>query len=122
MPFIISRVNIPLSHEQEMALKAGLGQAISLVPGKSEASLMLGVEDAYHLYLNGDNAQPMAYITVAVFSNRCHRGYEQLSMAICQIFHRVLEIDPARIFINYEDIPAWSVAGRAFIDKRSSAE
>lgn len=122
MPFIISRVNIPLSHEQEMALKAGLGQAISLVPGKSEASLMLGFEDAYHLYLNGDNAQPMAYITVAAFSNRCHRGYEQLSMAICQIFHRVLEIDPARIFINYEDIPAWSVAGRAFIDKRCSAE
>lgn len=122
MPFIISRVNIPLSDEQETALKAGLGQAISLVPGKSEASLMLGFEDSYHLYLNGENSLPMAYITVAVFSNHCHRGYGQLSGAISQLFHCILDIDPARIFINYEDIPAWSVAGRTFDDKRNGAE
>ena len=122
MPFIISRVNIPLSEEQETALKAGLGQAISLVPGKSEASLMLGFEDSYHLYLRGDNSQPMAYITVAVFSNHGHHGYEQLSEAISQLFHRVLDIDPLRIFINYEDIPAWSVAGRTFDDNRVGTE
>jgi phenylpyruvate tautomerase PptA (4-oxalocrotonate tautomerase family) len=122
MPFIISRVNIPFSDEQETALKTGLGQAISLVPGKSEASLMLGFEGSYHLYLNGDNSQPLAYITVAVFSNHGHRGYEQLSAAISQLFHRVLDIDPRRIFINYEDIAAWSVAGRTFSDGRAGAE
>lgn len=122
MPFIISRVNIPLSDEQETTLKIGLGQAISLVPGKSEASLMLGFEDAYRLYLAGDNSQPMAYITVAVFGNHGHCGYEQLSKAISQLFHRVLGIDPRRIFINYEDIAAWGVAGRTFSDGRAGAE
>lgn len=122
MPFIISRVNIPLSYEQETALKAGLGQAISCVPDKSEASLMLGFEHSYHLYLSGDNSQPMAYITVAVFSNRSHHGYEQLNEAICQLFHRVLDIDPRRIFINYQDIPAWSMAGWTFDENQKGAK
>lgn len=122
MPFIISRVSVPLSDEQENALKAGLGQAISLVPGKSEASLMLGFEDTYRLYLSGDKSLPLAYITVAVFGNRDHRGYEQLSAAICELFHRVLNIDPLRIFINYEVIPAWSVAGWTFDGRREGAE
>ncbi|KQN46773.1 hypothetical protein ASE93_11670 [Serratia sp. Leaf50] len=122
MPFIMSRVNIPLSNEQEMALKAGLGQAISLVPGKSEASLLLGFEDAYRLYLSGDKSLPMAYITVAVFGNHGHCGYEPLSEAICELFHRVLNIDPLRIFINYEDITAWSMAGWTFDDGRKGAE
>lgn len=122
MPFIISRVSSPLSDEQENALKAGLGQAISLIPGKSEASLMLGIEDSYRLYLSGDHSLPMAYITVAVFSNRNHRGYEQLSEAISELFYRVLDIDPQRIFINYEDIPAWGVAGWTFDERRGGAE
>lgn len=117
MPFILTRVNIALSDEQEIALKAGLGEAISLVPGKSEASLMLGFESAYHLYLHGEASQPVAYITVAVFNNESHCGYQQLSAAITQLFNRVLAIEPDKIFIRYEDIPVWSVAGLTFEQK-----
>lgn len=112
MPFIISRVNVPVTSEQEIQLKAGLGKAIELVPGKSEALLMLGFEANYHLYLRGDSSDPMAYITVAVFSNPKHLGYQQLSQAIALLFQTTLGIDPKRIYINYEDIPSWSVAGQ----------
>ena len=41
MPFIISRVNVSISREQEIELKTQLGKAIELVPGKSEAYLLL---------------------------------------------------------------------------------
>ena len=36
MPFIISRVNIAVTDEQEEKIKAALGRAIELVPGKTE--------------------------------------------------------------------------------------
>lgn len=38
MPFITSRINVPLSEEQEARLVSGLGKAIEFVPGKTEQS------------------------------------------------------------------------------------
>ena len=112
MPFILTKINVPLSREQEIRLKTGLGKAIECVPGKSENSLLLSFEDNCRLYLRGDDRQPMAYITVAVFGNPHQSGYEGLSLAIAQLFQQTLEIDPASIYIRYEDIPSWSVSGR----------
>lgn len=114
MPFIMSKVNIPLTAAQRVELTEGLGKAIEHVPGKSEASLMVGLEEQCHLYLRGEGERPMAYITVAVFDNPSHRGYVDLSRAIASLFAKVLDMDPAQIYVNYEDIPAWSVAGRTF--------
>lgn len=53
MPFINSKVNITLSEEEKTALKTRLGQAISLIPGKSESWLMIGFEDNCSLYFKG---------------------------------------------------------------------
>ena len=41
MPFINSKVSVSMSKEKKDAVKAKLGQAISLVPGKSENWLMV---------------------------------------------------------------------------------
>ena len=67
MPFIISRVNIPISNEQETVIKSKLGRAIELVTGKREQSLLLGFEDIYNLYLKDDNSKTIAYITASIF-------------------------------------------------------
>ncbi len=40
MPFVIARVNVPVSREQEEQIKSRLGRAIQLVPGKSERYLL----------------------------------------------------------------------------------
>ena len=39
MPFLVSKVNIPISSKQEQELKARLGKAIGLIPGKSEDAI-----------------------------------------------------------------------------------
>ncbi len=36
MPFIDSKVSVKVSKEQEIELKSRLGEAISIIPGKSE--------------------------------------------------------------------------------------
>ena len=53
MPFVMVRVNRPVSREQERRMKSWLGKAIELLPGKSEASLLAGFEDNCRLYLRG---------------------------------------------------------------------
>ena len=61
MPFIISRTNRSISREQE---------------------LMLGFEDNYHLWLRGDNSQPMVYVEAAIWGNEAHLGYEWLGKTL----------------------------------------
>ena len=65
MPFITCKVNRPVSREQEVELKARMGKAIELVPDKSEQYLLLAFEPDTHLWLRGDDSQPISQLTTA---------------------------------------------------------
>ncbi|MGP4115644.1 hypothetical protein ACS4N0_00575 [Levilactobacillus zymae] len=117
MPFIMAKVNQKLSGQQRRRLKAGLGQAISAVPGKSESVLMVGIDDQYDLYLRGDNQQPLAYLSVAIYGTPHHEGYPDLNLAITKLFYDVLHVQPDNLFIDYQDVMAWGTNGY-FIDEQ----
>ena len=115
MPFIISKVNVSISFEQEIQIKKLLGRAIESVPGKNENYLMVGFEQNYTFYLRGEN-QPCAFIEVSIFGNENHFGYDKFTAAVTKIFNDVLKIPPQNIYIKFEDITAWGVNGD-FIDR-----
>ena len=117
MPFIKCKVSCPLSREQETALKARQGKAIGLVPEKSEAYLLLEFEDNCRLWLRGEDEEPIAYLEAAIFANEGHGGYPAFTAAVTGAFREVLGISPDRIYIKYEDITGWGVAGQ-YIDRR----
>lgn len=116
MPFIIARVNVPVSKEQETEIKNRMGRAIELVPGKNESYLMLGIEDNYHFYLRGDGTQKAAYIEASIFGNEDHGGFDAFAAETTEIFCQTLGIPLENIYIKFDDIKAWSVGG-AFIDR-----
>ena len=91
MPFITTRINVPLSEEQEARLVSGLGRAIEFVSGKLEQSLVLDFEDMCRLRLRGDGSRPMAYVVVAGFENCEHHGYRSGQRFYQIRGHRVLE-------------------------------
>lgn len=117
MPFITSKISRKISHEEELKLKRGLGQAIESVPGKSEDVLFTMFEDDVHMYLRGDNSEDLAFIQVAIFGTENHLGYDRLTKQIAELFKKVLGIKPENMYIDYEDISSWGVQG-AFIDRR----
>lgn len=117
MPFIVSKVNVPVSKEQELDLKTRLGKAIELVPGKSEEYLLLSFEDNCRLWLRGENNRPMVYLTVSIFGNESHAGYPAFTAAVAKIYYDVLGIAPEDLYIKFDDISAWSV-GDQTIDRR----
>ena len=117
MPFIKAKVSCPISKEQETGLKAGMGKAIGLVPGKSEEYLLLEFEDNCHLWLRGKNDEPVAYIEAAIFGNEMHYGYDAFTAGVTDLFANVLHIRPDHIYIKYEDITAWGVQG-VYIDRK----
>jgi len=50
MPFISTKTNVNVSKEKEIELKEKLGQAISIIPGKSENWLMVAIEGDVPMY------------------------------------------------------------------------
>lgn len=107
MPYIDSKVSTTITPEQEKALVSRLGQAISMIPGKSESWLMTGFEQEYHLYFRGDNSAPSAFIEVKVFGNENKSAFSNLTGGICRIFNEILGIPTDRIYVKYEAVSNW---------------
>ena len=114
MPFIDSKVSVKITEEQEKELKTRLGQAISLIPGKSESWLMTGFEDDYHLYFRGDNSEPIAYIEVRLFGGPNKAAFQKMTEEITRIYGEVLGIAPDHMYIKYSATPDWGWNGGNF--------
>lgn len=114
MPFIDSKVSVPMTKEQKDNIKSKLGQAISIVPGKSEHWLMVGFEDNYELYFQGNQDQPSAYIEVSVFGNLSDDTASKMTAELCKLYEQELKIPPNRVYIKYQECHKWGWNGGNF--------
>ena len=92
MPFIDSKITVPVSPEKKEVLKTELGQALSLLH-KPESYLMVGMEDNYDLWMAGKKLEKGAYVSVSLFGNASNlpgRGGRKVFVTgykICQKFY-----------------------------------
>ena len=107
MPFIDSRVSLSLNKEQRAEIVRRLGQAISILPGKSERYLMTEIRDNAHLSLAGDSGPPAAMISVSIFGSAGRADYDRLTAALCDIFSDVAKILPERTYVSYTECGTW---------------
>lgn len=114
MPFINSKVTVSMSEEKKETIKSRLGQAISIIPGKSENWLMVGFEDNYDLYFQGNNKSASAFIEVKIFGSASKAAYDELTGEICMIYNEELGIAPNRIYVKYEEVSNWGWNGGNF--------
>lgn len=113
MPYINVKTNTEISKEAETALKTDLGKAISVIPGKSEAWLMVGIEPEQVLYFKGDDA-PAAMVEVSVFGSPNPAAFDRLTGEICNILNARLRIEPARVYVKYSATTDWGWNGGNF--------
>ncbi|MGN0455332.1 MAG: phenylpyruvate tautomerase MIF-related protein [Acutalibacteraceae bacterium] len=114
MPYINSKISTKITKEQETQLKTQLGQAIAIIPGKSERWLMVGFQDEFPLYFGGDNSAPSAFIEVSVLGEEDGNAFSELTARLCEIYNSVLGISPDRIYIKYEGVTYWGWNGGNF--------
>lgn len=111
MPFINTKVNTILTEQQKEALKTKLGEAITLIPGKSESWLMVGFEDNASLYFKGKSEGLIAFIEVKIFGQASSSAYDSLTAQICKIYQAELGISPDKIYVKYEEVFHWGWNG-----------
>lgn len=110
MPYIHTTTNVGISGRKEQSLKQRMGEAISLIPGKSEGWLMLSFQDDVHMFFRGED-EPCAICQVKLFGAAEEEDYANLTEALTDILSEELELDPARVYITYEEIGVWGWNG-----------
>ena len=114
MPFIETKVNVKISKEKEEILKGKFGEAIELIPGKSENWLMLSFHDECNLYFKGTNEHGIAFVEVKLFGKATKAAYDKLTAAITDIVNQELNISPDQIYVRYEETEYWGWNGNNF--------
>ena len=113
MPFIDSKISIPVSREERENLKADLGRAISIV-NKPEGFLMLGFEDNYDLYMGGSKLDKGAYVSVSLFGQASPSAYSEMTKVICDILSEELSIPGNQVYVTYHGVNDWGWNGSNF--------
>ena len=113
MPFIDSKITVPVTSELKEELKSELGKLITTL-GKSETYLMVGIEDAYDLWLGGKKLEKGAYVSVSLYGDAPSESYNKLTGQICDLFANKLGIPGDAVYITYHPVNDWGWNGRNF--------
>ena len=98
MPYIHSKVSIETTPEQRQELKTRLGQAIAVIPGKSEAWLMVNLEDNQEMSFGSPDPE----------------AFQKMTEEITKIYNEVLGIRPDHMYIKYDAGTDWGWNGNNF--------
>ena len=113
MPFIASKITVRLTEAQKDELKTELGRLITTL-GKSETYLMVGIEDAYDLWLAGKKLDKGAYVSVSLYGDAPAAAYDKLTGQICRLFSDRLGIPASAVYVTYHPVSDWGWNGKNF--------
>lgn len=106
MPFIDARFSTLVNEEKEISIKKKLGEAITLI-GKSEAYLMVQIQDNCKLYFKGNNDEDSAFFEVKLLGKSTKANYEKLTAALCELASEELSIPTNRVYVKFEEVEYW---------------
>ena len=107
MPYINLKTTKSVSEEKCQNVKSAFGKAIECFPGKSEAFLMVGIEDNAKLWFRGDNSSDSAIVDVELLGSVNSAASEKMTIAICDILENELGISPDRVYVKYSGYNDW---------------
>lgn len=113
MPFIDSKITVPVDPAMKEELKSELGKLITTLH-KSETYLMVGIDDSYDLWLGGKKLDKGAYVAVSLFGNAPADAYDKLTGQICSLFADKLKIPGSNVYVTYHPVSNWGWNGSNF--------
>ena len=113
MPFIDSKITVPVTSELKEEIKSELGKLITTL-GKTETYLMVGIEDAYDLWLGGKKLDKGAYVSVRLLGSASKPACQMSTKNICDILSSELGLDGSKIYVTYHPVDLWGWNGSMF--------
>lgn len=113
MPFIDSKLTVPVTEAQKETIKSELGKLVSII-NKPESYLMVGIEDNYDLYMGGQKLDKGAYVSVNLFGGASSDAYNRLTGEICALLEKELGIPGKSVYVSYQSTKDWGWNGGNF--------
>ena len=114
MPYIETKTTVKVSEAQEIRLKEKLGEAIALIPGKSEEWLMLNLFDGCRMAFRAEREPDIAMVEIDIFGTTTDEAYDDLTKRVCEIINEELGVPTDRIYVKYRECDRWGYDGFNF--------
>jgi len=105
MPYIHASINRACTAEKAEQFKKDMGEAITVFPGKTEAWLMVGLQEE-KLWFKGNDA-PAAMVHVSVLGKLNHDSCEQMTARVCDSMENCFGIPADRVYVKYDATDEW---------------
>lgn len=114
MPLLKLETTIVLTPEQRQALLPAVSQLLAKTLGKPEQYVMVTVSSASIWF--GGRGEPAAFGDLRAIGGLTEPIIQELAARLCDLLHQTLQIPPARVFLNFTDVPAsaWGWNGTTF--------
>ena len=106
MPYIAINTSKTLSEAQKDALKSALGEKISVIPGKSEAALMVDIADGHAMYLAGKKRE-LAFLDVRCFGSTEFANKKAFTEAAFEAVQQATGLPEDGIYLTYSEFANW---------------
>ena len=114
MPYINMKTSAKLDTGAAEALKKAFGEAITLIPGKTERWLMINIEDGCDMAFAGDFKSGCAMLEVELFGAAKNEAYDSLTKRLCDVVSEKTGVSPNRIYVKYAEVGHWGYNGFNF--------
>ena len=114
MPFMHISTTEAIDESTADVIKARLGEAVSLLPGKSEAYLLVRLDGGCKMYFRGTNDAPAAMCEISVFGRAGREACGALTAKVCEILSETLGVAPDRCYVKFAFTDTWGFAGDLF--------
>ena len=110
MPYINLTTTEKINDQTAKALKEQLGEAISLLPGKTEQWLMINLDGEKTLSFAGV-FEPCAIADIAIFGSSTSDAYNKLTAKVTEILEENLNLPADKIYVSYSERNIWGWNG-----------
>ena len=110
MPYIAVNVTGTLTREQKLAIKSGLGEKISIIPGKIEKALMVDISENHTMFMGGEE-RPLAFVDVRCYGETELQYKTEFTEAVFEILQSATELTARDIYLNHTDFANWGTRG-----------
>ena len=112
MPYIEVKLAKQASRKQERILTEKLGEAITTVPGKTAAGLMVSISSDEHIYKGGEFLEYGAYVHVVFKTGVTRTDCEKFNEAIFAIMEEDLKVPKENVYTTFQYCDDFGVQGR----------
>ena len=111
MPYINIHITSRLNDDQKDLMKSKLGELITMISGKSEDVLMIGIQDKMTIYFAGEKKEKAAFVDIRLFGASPDEEKIDFSRAVFALLDEHFGISGDSLFLTYIESDNWGFKG-----------